>query len=161
MPTRNTKNIETFKILTKLHTPTTQTSITKIFQNKDSSPSLFSHLPPVNSCKYLYTPTKKYPSSRNFLRQISTFFGNFLKKYLRYRNFIYLVGKPQYPAFRNFINIGCGYAPLNESKTVFTQKGVADKQVRPHPMSLNLQNADIQSFPMRYITSLQHMWFWI
>ena len=39
-------------------------------------------------------PQKKYPPGRDFLRQISTVFGNFLKKYLRYRNFIYLDGKP-------------------------------------------------------------------
>ena len=56
-----------------------------------------------------YTPTKKYPGSRDFLRQISTVFGNFLKKYLRYREVIYLIGKPSFSAFRRSKDIRCGY----------------------------------------------------
>ena len=62
-----------------------------------------------------YTHKKKYWPSRDFSRQISTVLGNFLKKYLRYRSFIYLIGKPYYPAFRNFINKGCG--SFNKSAT--------------------------------------------
>ena len=41
-----------------------------------------------------YTGANKGPPGRDFLRQISTVFGTFLKKYLRYRTFIYLIGKP-------------------------------------------------------------------
>ena len=42
----------------------------------------------------VYTGANKDPPGRDFLRQISTVFGTFLKNYLRYRNFIYLIGKP-------------------------------------------------------------------
>ena len=62
-----------------------------------------------NFVQSLYTPTKKYPGSRDFLRQISTVFGNFLKKYLRYREVIYLIGKPSFSAFRRSKDIRCGY----------------------------------------------------
>ena len=55
-----------------------------------------------------YSPTKKYPSGRDFLRQISTVFGNFLKKYLRYRKVIYLIGKPSFSTFWRSKDIGCG-----------------------------------------------------
>ena len=57
----------------------------------------------------MYTPTKKYPAGRDFLRQISTVFCNFLKKYLRYREVIYLIGKPSFSAFRRSKDIRCGY----------------------------------------------------
>ena len=42
----------------------------------------------------MYTQTRKYRTDRDFLRKISTDFGHFLKKYLRYRKVIYLFGKP-------------------------------------------------------------------
>ena len=42
----------------------------------------------------IYTGANKDSPGRDFSRQISTVFGTFLKKYLRYRNFIYLIGKP-------------------------------------------------------------------
>ena len=52
----------------------------------------------VDECTHskikLYTHKKKYWPGRDFSRQISTVLGNFLKKYLRYRSFIYLIGKP-------------------------------------------------------------------
>ena len=46
----------------------------------------------------IYTGARKDPPGRDFLRQISMVFGNFLKKYLRYRNFMYLIWKPLYTA---------------------------------------------------------------
>ena len=60
-----------------------------------------------------YTPTKKYPGSCDFLRQILTVFGNFLKKYLRYREVIYLIGKPSFSAFWRSKDIGRGLTYLS------------------------------------------------
>ena len=57
----------------------------------------------------MYTHKKKYWPGRNFLRQILTVFGNFLKKYLRYREVIYLIRKPSFSAFRRSKDIRCGY----------------------------------------------------
>ena len=57
----------------------------------------------------MYTHKKKYWPGRDFWRQISTVFGNFLEKYLRYREVIYLIGKPSFSAFRRSKDIWCGY----------------------------------------------------
>ena len=56
----------------------------------------------------LYIGARKDLPGRDFLRQILTGFGTFLKKYLRYRNFIYLIGKPKNSALWNRKDMGHG-----------------------------------------------------
>ena len=46
------------------------------------------------------------------------------------------------------------HAPLNETRTFFTKRGVEALLEGPHPLSIEILKAEYQGFPMRYTTFL-------